>query len=132
MGSLAFIENLSFGEVIIIMIVMMLILGPSAARKAGRFVGTTTSGGGSRPQPPPQPSVPAATHALDECYRALDLAPGVGIEQIRAAYKELVKVWHPDRFGQDEKLRERATQKLQQINAAYEKLCRAHDTHSQN
>jgi DnaJ-domain-containing protein 1 len=132
MGSLAFIENLSIGEVIVIMIVMLLILGPSAARRAGRFVGTTTSGGGSNPQTPPPSTTTTVANTLDESYRALDLAPGAGMEQIRAAYKELVKVWHPDRFGQDEKLRERATQKLQQINAAYEKLCRAHDTHSQN
>ena len=133
MVPLAFIENISFGEFLVLLIVVVLILGPSAARRAGRFVGGTSTGGGAKPQTPPSSPAPptSAVTAFDELYRALDLPPGASIEQIRAAYKELVKVWHPDRFGKDEKLRERATQKLQQINAAYEKLCQAHDTHSQ-
>jgi len=133
MAPLAFIDNLSLGELLVLLIVVALILGPSAARRAGRYVGGASSGGGAKPQPPPSSPAPpsSAGSAINEYYRALDLQPGASIEQIRAAYKELVKVWHPDRFGKDEKLRERATQKLQQINAAYDKLCQAYDTHSQ-
>ena len=33
-----------------------------------------------------------------------------------------MKVWHPDRFGNDPKLRARADEKLKEINEAYEKL----------
>src|SRR5439155_25091477 len=108
-----------------------LIFGPSAARRAGRFVGHATSGCGPKPQPAPSPPV-VRPGPLDEFYRAMDLQPNASIEQVRSAYKDLVKVWHPDRFGYDEKLRARATLKLQQINAAYEKICQARETHSQN
>ena len=40
-------------------------------------------------------------------------------EQVRAAYLELVKVWHPDRFVHDAALRAKADQRLRQINVAY-------------
>ena len=131
MQTLAFLENLGFGEWLVIIIVTMLILGPSAARRAGRFVGHATTGGfPKQPDPAPASSVPISP--LDELYRTLDLTPDANMEQVRSAYKELAKVWHPDRFGQDAKLRERATQKLQQINAAYEKICQMREPRSQN
>jgi len=40
-------------------------------------------------------------------------------EEIRTAYRDLVKVWHPDRFGADERLRRKAGDHLQKINQAY-------------
>ena len=42
--------------------------------------------------------------------------------QIKAAYRDLVKVWHPDRFGEDTRLRQRAEERLQRINEAYRRL----------
>ena len=61
---------------------------------------------------------------LTECYRILDLAPGSSLDQVKASYRELVKVWHPDRFAHDPKLQAKAQEKLKQINAAYERLCK--------
>jgi hypothetical protein len=49
----------------------------------------------------------------------LSLEPGCTPEQVREAYKDLVKVWHPDRFANDERLREKAARRLQEINQAY-------------
>ena len=42
--------------------------------------------------------------------------------EIKEAYRDLVKVWHPDRFGDDPRLRQKAEEKLQQINDAYRVL----------
>lgn len=42
--------------------------------------------------------------------------------EIKEAYRDLVKVWHPDRFGNDPRLRQKAEDKLQQINDAYRVL----------
>jgi curved DNA-binding protein CbpA len=39
--------------------------------------------------------------------------------EIKAAYRLLVKVWHPDRFPGDPKLREAAENKLKEINSAF-------------
>ncbi len=40
-------------------------------------------------------------------------------DQIKAAHRTLVKVWHPDRFQDDPKLREAAEARLKAINSAY-------------
>ena len=42
--------------------------------------------------------------------------------EIESAYVTLVKVWHPDRFQSDQKLRSAAEEKLKEINAAHEYL----------
>jgi hypothetical protein len=51
--------------------------------------------------------------------RLLDLEPGATPQQLREAYRDLVRVWHPDRFEADERLRQKATSRLSEINAAY-------------
>jgi hypothetical protein len=45
--------------------------------------------------------------------------------EIKAAYRMLVKVWHPDRFPGDAKLGEAAQEKLSAINLAYRHLSTA-------
>src|SRR3972149_2604129 len=59
---------------------------------------------------------------LDECYRILGLTSGASPGEIRSAYLDLVKVWHPDRFTHDPKLKLKAQDQLRVINAAYERL----------
>lgn len=46
------------------------------------------------------------------------------MEAIRRAYKDLVRVWHPDRFSGDPRLRRRAEEKSKRLNVAYETLVR--------
>jgi NADH-quinone oxidoreductase subunit L len=46
---------------------------------------------------------------------------------VKRSYRELVKVWHPDRFGGDPKLQHKAQEKLKQINYAYERICKGMD-----
>jgi DnaJ-like protein len=57
-----------------------------------------------------------------DCFRALGVASDASWEQVRQAYKDLVRVWHPDRFHSDPQLRDRAEQQLQRINEAYSAL----------
>ncbi|HOH54408.1 MAG: molecular chaperone DnaJ [Thermotogaceae bacterium] len=53
-------------------------------------------------------------------YEILGVSKGASDEEIRAAYKKLVKEWHPDRHaGEDKKL---AEQKFKEIQEAYEVL----------
>ena len=49
---------------------------------------------------------------IDRYYEILDLQPGASPEEVKQAYRELVKVWHPDRFSHDPKLIKRAHEKL--------------------
>jgi hypothetical protein len=41
---------------------------------------------------------------------------------LKAAHRDLTKVWHPDRFLHDPRLQEKAQEKLKEINEAYEQL----------
>jgi hypothetical protein len=55
-------------------------------------------------------------------FRILELREGAPRAHIKQAYRDLIKVWHPDRFDGEPRLRQRATKKLQQINRAYKFL----------
>jgi molecular chaperone DnaJ len=54
-------------------------------------------------------------------YEVLGIKEGASIEEIKAAYKEQVKKYHPD-LHQDNPLYELAEEKLQEINEAYDYL----------
>lgn len=59
---------------------------------------------------------------LDDCYRLLELDPRASAEEVKRAHRDLTKVWHPDRFGDDAALRRKAEEKLKAINEAYETI----------
>jgi hypothetical protein len=55
-------------------------------------------------------------------YLVLGLKPGSSAQQLKDAYRDLAKVWHPDRFAHDPKLQQKAQEKLKEINEAYAQL----------
>jgi hypothetical protein len=59
---------------------------------------------------------------FDKSYGVLGVKPGVSVRDLKTAHRDLAKVWHPDRFVHDPDLREKAQEKLKEINAAYELL----------
>jgi curved DNA-binding protein CbpA len=59
---------------------------------------------------------------LDKYYRILGLKPGASREKVKQAYRDLVTVWHPDRFSHNPRLQRKAEEKLTAINQAYERL----------
>ena len=58
----------------------------------------------------------------NEALQILGLRNDATQEEVKAAFRDMVKVWHPDRFGSDPRLREKAEQKLKDINDAYRVL----------
>ncbi len=128
-------------EWLIILVVAALLfrprgLGKSLGNVAGSFRegarsgpadGAEAGGGHSANTQQGQAVQPGGTSPADERTRllaVLELPPDADDEQIRRAWRELAKVWHPDRFGQDAALKARATRRLAEINAAYEQLQR--------
>ena len=67
---------------------------------------------------------PAAELTIDplRALRVLGLPPGASANEIKSAWRDLAKVWHPDRFQHDERLRQKAGDNLGRINEAYESL----------
>jgi len=57
---------------------------------------------------------------LREAFEMLDLDRKASIEDAKQAYKDLVNIWHPDRFSNNPRLKQRAEEKLKKINAAYD------------
>jgi hypothetical protein len=52
----------------------------------------------------------------------LGLAADATSVEVKEAYRDLVKVWHPDRFGSDARLCAKAEDELKRINEAYTAL----------
>jgi len=61
-------------------------------------------------------------------YKVLEVEPGASQNEIKQAYKDLAKVWHPDRFTDNPRRKKKAEEKLKQINTAYEFL-KSHQPH---
>src|SRR5690606_3191766 len=49
----------------------------------------------------------------------LDLEWGATIEDVRRSYRQLVLVWHPDRFTANPDVRATAEERIKRINEAY-------------
>jgi len=64
----------------------------------------------------------AMNDELTDCYYLLGLSPGASPEELKAAHRDLAKVWHPDRFLHDPRLQAKAQEKLKEINEAYDQL----------
>lgn len=59
---------------------------------------------------------------LGRAYDVLGVKPGVSDRELKAAHRDMAKVWHPDRFLHDPRLQQKAQEKLKEINEAYEQL----------
>ena len=57
---------------------------------------------------------------INRCIEILGLKPGASQEEVNQAYRDLVNVWHPDRFVGNPRLEKKAEEKVKEINAAYE------------
>ncbi len=57
---------------------------------------------------------------INRCIEILGLKPGASQEEVNQAYRDLVNVWHPDRFMGNPRLEKKAEEKVKEINAAYE------------
>jgi len=71
---------------------------------------------------------PGKSCARCDALKTLGLDRGASGNEIRETYRDLVKVWHPDRFSSDGKLRSRAEEKLKEVNAAFQYLNSSADT----
>ena len=56
-------------------------------------------------------------------YKVLGVSPSASDDEVKAAYRELVKKYHPDRYA-DSPLADLAGERMAQVNAAYDEIQR--------
>lgn len=44
------------------------------------------------------------SNEFDRYYELLGVAPGTSGNELKEAYRDMAKVWHPDRFSHDPRL----------------------------
>jgi len=59
---------------------------------------------------------------LKRYYEILGVGRDTPLDQVRQAYRDLVRVWHPDRFSSDYRLARISEEKLKLINEAYSEI----------
>ncbi len=57
-----------------------------------------------------------------KCYKILELDHEPSMDEAREAYIDMIRVWHPDRFTNNPRLRQKAEEKLKEINIAYAEI----------
>ena len=60
---------------------------------------------------------------MNDPYRILNISKNADVEEIKKAYRILVKKYHPDRY-QNSSLAKEATEKMKEINQAYDMVMR--------
>ena len=64
-------------------------------------------------------------------YEVLGLKPGASQEEIKSAYRKLIKQYHPDQYTNNP-LKDLADEKMREINAAYDTLTKNSGSSSSN
>jgi curved DNA-binding protein CbpA len=59
------------------------------------------------------------TMDIRQCFDVLELDSNATIDEAKQAYKDMVNIWHPDRFSNNPRLKQKAEDKLKEINEAY-------------
>ena len=59
---------------------------------------------------------------IKKCFDILELDKNASIDELKQAYKDMVNIWHPDRFSGNPRLKQKAENKLKEINEAYETM----------
>jgi DnaJ-domain-containing protein 1 len=90
------------------------------AARGGPMPGASSSSSSSSSGRPPRPGSSEAQ--LAEWYRILDLKPGADLAEIKGAYRQLMRKYHPDRHvGNPAKLKA-ANELTMRVNTAYNGL----------
>jgi Flp pilus assembly protein TadD len=59
---------------------------------------------------------------IERCYTILGVQPGAPPDEVKRAYRDLVREWHPDRLQHDARKQKQAEERLKEINIAYDRI----------
>jgi len=58
---------------------------------------------------------------IKRCFEILEIDADASLDEVNQAYRDLVSIWHPDRFSGNLRLKIKSEDKLKEINEAYKK-----------
>ena len=59
---------------------------------------------------------------MKDPYQILGIPPTASDEEVKEAYRKLARKYHPDNYAADNPLADLATEKMQEINEAYDAI----------
>ena len=59
---------------------------------------------------------------IEKCFEILRVSSRSSSDEVKQAYRDLVNVWHPDRFSHNDRLRKKAEEEMQRINLAHQEI----------
>jgi hypothetical protein len=59
---------------------------------------------------------------VKHCFKILEIKETESLDEIKQAYRDLISIWHPDRYVKNPRLQEKATEKVKELNSAYNYL----------
>ena len=59
---------------------------------------------------------------MDQYYATLGIGNNASLKEVKQAHRNLIKLWHPDKFPNNYKLQKKATEKAAEMNIAYNKI----------
>jgi curved DNA-binding protein CbpA len=55
---------------------------------------------------------------VKQCFKVLEIKETDSLDEIKQAYRDLIAIWHPDRYAQNHRLQEKATGKEEEAQRA--------------
>lgn len=59
---------------------------------------------------------------IEKNFEILRVSSRSSLSEVKQAYRDLVNVWHPDRFSHNDRLKRKAEEELKKINLAYNEI----------
>ena len=69
---------------------------------------------------------------MKDPYSILGIQKTATDEEVKTAYRELVRKYHPDNYSDDNPLKDLANEKMQEVNEAYDEILRMRENASAN
>lgn len=95
----------------------------AASPRGGARSATSSSTSSSSTSSSSRPRVPRADPQVAEWYRALGLQPGADMAQIKTAYRQLMRKYHPDMHAANPQKQKAANELSMRVTTAYNGLC---------
>ena len=67
---------------------------------------------------------------LEHCFETLEISSWLSKKELKQVYRDLIDVWHPDRFSHNKRLQLKAEEKIKEINVAYQTILESEHCHS--